>query len=234
MWQTVKGVLASSWQQVADQASVALPNVLAGAAIFLIGVVIAVAAGRVAGWLLSRAKVDRAANRLGLLGPLSRIGVTSLAMLVGRVLKWTIIALAFVPALDSLDPGLAADLVHRAILYVPRVVVALAILWVAFLVSRFVSRGVLIGAVNAGFGAARPLALFARWAVLIVAIAAAFEHLGIGRATILTAFAILFGGVTLAAALAVGLGSQDLVRAWLTRHGDHVETTQRADAIRHW
>jgi hypothetical protein len=47
--------------------------------------------------------------------------------------------------------------------------------------------------------------------VLLVAVAMALDHLGIGRTVLLLAFAILFGGVVFAAALAVGLGARDIV-----------------------
>lgn len=45
----------------------------------------------------------------------------------------------------------------------------------------------------------------------------AFEHLGIGRRIVTLAFGILFGGIVLALALAVGLGSKDLVKGALER-----------------
>ena len=39
----------------------------------------------------------------------------------------------------------------------------------------------------------------------------ALDHLGIGRRVTLLAFGILFGGIVMAAALAVGLGARDVV-----------------------
>jgi hypothetical protein len=54
--------------------------------------------------------------------------------------------------------------------------------------------------------------------VLIVAAAMALDHIGIGRTVMLLAFGILFGGVVLALALAVGLGARDVVGRALDRH----------------
>jgi hypothetical protein len=45
----------------------------------------------------------------------------------------------------------------------------------------------------------------------------ALDHLGIGRSVLLIAFAILFGGIVFAAALAVGLGARDAVSAGIAR-----------------
>jgi hypothetical protein len=51
------------------------------------------------------------------------------------------------------------------------------------------------------------------------------EHLEIGGGVVLMAFGILFGGIVLTLALAVGLGSRDLVSRSLESHvertGDH-------------
>ena len=233
MWQTLEAVLNASWQQLGTQLSEKLPNVFAAAVLFVVGGLVGVVAGRLTGWVLARAKIDRGAARLGIMGPLSRAGVSSLATLMGRVVKWTIIGVALVPALYSLDARVASDLVGRSLLYLPQIVVAVVLLWVGFVLSRFLSRGVLIAAVNARMRAARLLAGATRSAVMLVAVAVAFEHIGIGRATVLTAFAILFGGVTLAAALAVGLGSQDIVRRWLDEQINAQARVTEDDPISH-
>ncbi len=233
MWQTLEAVLNASWQQLATQLSEKLPNMFAAAVLFVAGGLVGVVAGRLTGWVLARAKIDRGAARLGIMGPLSRAGVSSLATLMGRVVKWTILGVALVPALYSLDARVASDLVGRSLLYLPQIVVAIVLLWVGFVLSRFLSRGVLIAAVNARMRAARLLAGATRSAVMLVAVAVAFEHIGIGRATVLTAFAILFGGVTLAAALAVGLGSQDIVRRWLDEQINAQARVTEDDPISH-
>jgi hypothetical protein len=234
MWQTLESVLKASWQQLGAELSAMLPNVLASLLVIAVGGLVGVIGGRLTKWLLTRAKVDRGAARLGIMGPLSRAGISSVALLVGRAVKWTMIGAALIPALYSLDARVASDLVGRSLLYVPHLVVAAVLLWVGFVLSRFLARGVLITAVNAGMHSARLLAGATRAAVMLVAIAVAFEHLGIGRATVLTAFAILFGGVTLAAALAFGLGSQEIVRRWLVEKLDASRSSKPDDTIRHW
>jgi hypothetical protein len=94
---------------------------------------------------------------------------------------------------------------------------ALAILVVGGIVARYLARAVLIGAVNMGVQYARLVSLTVKWLVLIVATAMALEHIGLGRTVLLLAFGILFGGVVLALALAVGLGARDTVSRALDR-----------------
>jgi uncharacterized membrane protein len=79
------------------------------------------------------------------------------------------------------------------------------------------ARSALIGAVNMQIRSARLLSLAVKWLVLLVTVAMALDHLGIGRTVLLLAFAILLGGIVLAAALALGLGARDVVGRALER-----------------
>jgi hypothetical protein len=90
---------------------------------------------------------------------------------------------------------------------------------------------VLIGAVNMQIQSARLLSLAAKWLVLLVAVAMALDHLRIGRTILVLAFAILFGGIVLAAALAVGLGARDVVSRALERQVR--EPPPRDDTVNH-
>ncbi len=56
-----------------------------------------------------------------------------------------------------------------------------------------------------------------KWLVSVLAVTIAIEQLGIGGGIIRLAFGILFGGIVLALALAVGLGSKELVSRSLER-----------------
>ena len=69
----------------------------------------------------------------------------------------------------------------------------------------------LISAVNMGLHSARLVALGVRWLVLLFGTAMAVAHLGIGGGIVTLAFGILFGGIVLALALAVGLGARGMV-----------------------
>jgi hypothetical protein len=84
-------------------------------------------------------------------------------------------------------------------------------------VARFLSRSVLIGAVNMNLHYARLLSLGVKWLVLVLTVAMVLDHLSIGTSIVDLAFGILFGGIVLALALAVGLGSRDLVSRSLER-----------------
>jgi len=141
----------------------------------------------------------------------------SAASLVASVAYWMVLVLGLLLGLTALDAALPTQFAVSVLQYVPHLLAALLILVIGNIVARFLARAVLIGAVNLGVQYARALSVGVKWLVLIVAAAMALDHIGIGRTVLLLAFAITFGGVVLAAAIAVGLGARDVVAQALNR-----------------
>jgi Mechanosensitive ion channel, conserved TM helix len=137
------------------------------------------------------------------------------ALLLIRFISWTIFVVGLLAGISALDAALPSMLVVRLLNYIPNVLAALIVLAVGIFAARFLGRSVLISAVNMKLQSARLLSLGVKWLVLVLAGAMALEHLGIGGRIVTLSFGILFGGIVLALALAVGLGSKDVVsRSW--------------------
>jgi hypothetical protein len=153
-------------------------------------------------------------------------------LLVAGLAFWFIILVGLLVGVSALNIDLTSVLVLRFFEYLPNVLAAVLILIVGTLVSRFLARGVLISAVNMQIHSARLLSLGVKWLVMVVAGAMALEHLGIGGQIARMAFGILFGGIVLALALAVGLGSRDIVSRSLERQAGKAEE-EPADDIHH-
>lgn len=135
----------------------------------------------------------------------------STAQVVASAAYWTILALGLLLGLTALDAALPSRFAVAVLEYIPHLAAAGLILVVGGVLARFLARAVLIGAVNMQMQFARALSLGVKWVVLIVAAAMALDHVGIGRTVLLLAFGIVFGGIVLATALAVGLGAKDVV-----------------------
>ncbi len=234
MFETIKAILERSWQLLTAEAIEILPNTLAGLVILALGVLFGLLFRRIAQRLLGATQLDRRAQRLGLAGTLESIGILSAVQFLAHALEWLMILLAFMLAFYSFSPRLASDVAMRFLLYVPHLAVALVILGAGTLLSRFLARSVLIAAVNAELRSARLLSGLTRAGVLLTAVAMAFEHLGIGKTTVLVAFAILLGGAMLTVAIALGLGSQDLVRRWLAERFGPRPAQDREEVLHHW
>jgi len=143
--------------------------------------------------------------------------------LVGRVAFWGCVLLGLVIGVSAFDASYATGsaLNFSFLPYFTHAVGALLLLFVGNLIARFLARSILIGAVNAQLQYARFLSLGVKWLVLVLTAAMVLDHLQIGGTVVELAFGILFGGIVLTLALAVGLGSRDVVSRSLERTVDN-------------
>jgi hypothetical protein len=212
-WQTgILEPLRALWAQL----KLFLPNLVFSLAVVAVGLVVGWLLREVVSRVLKAMTFDRLAARMGIATAVERIGgFHSPSYFAGQLVQWTVIVLALLIGLDVLGTAVGRSLVGRFLGYLPNLLVAAFILLLGTLISRFLARGVLLAAVNAGVRGASLLAGMVRFLVMALAAVAALETLGIGRATVLLAFAIVFGGVVLALAIAFGLGGRDLARELL-------------------
>jgi hypothetical protein len=138
---------------------------------------------------------------------------SSPTLLATRIVLWGFVLLGVAIGISAFDASYSTDSQYSIFLlpYVAHVTGAILILLAGTLLARFLSRSVLIGAVNAQLQYARFLSLGVKWLVLTVTAAMALDHLHIGGTVVDLAFGIVFGGIVLTLALAIGLGSRDLV-----------------------
>src|SRR6202035_282339 len=126
-----------------------------------------------------------------------------------------------------------SHLAQSALDYIPNIVGALLVFLAGSIIARYLARSVLIGAVNMNLQYARLLSVGVKWLVIVLALAMALEHLRIAPRVVELAFGILFGGIVFALALAVGLGSKDLVTKSLERDTQKAPTENIEEPFRH-
>ena len=203
-------------RELGQQAVTSLSSLLGMLALVLLGLLVGWLAKVVVYRVLRTLRFDRLCGRLGVGQEIERMGfVHSCSYLAGQVVQGMVILTALLAGLNALGTPLTRNLVERFFLYLPHFLAALVILVVGTLVSRFLGRSALIAAVNAGMPAARLLAGLTHFFILVLTVVAALDELGISRTTIIVTFAILFGGVVTAGAIAFGLGGRDLARELL-------------------
>ncbi len=153
-------------------------------------------------------------------------------LLITRSVTWVILLIGFLIGISAFDATLTSQFVERLFTYLPHVFAALILLFLGNVVARFLSRSVLIGAVNMNLQYARLLSAGVKWMVLVVTLAMALDHLAIGGRIVYLAFTILFGGIVLALSLAVGLGSKDIISRSLEREASR-STEEIESPFRH-
>ncbi len=217
MWNQIEQSLHQSVERVFTKVAMVVPGILAFFLALLVFLAIAWLAAYLIRWILNAARFD---DRLR--GSTSRMiewsPTQTPTLLVSRIVFWAFVLAGVMVGLSAFEAASAESLFAGYLLsYLPRIVGAVLILLVGNVVARFVSRSVLIGAVNMNLQYARLLASGIKWLVLVLTGAMVLDHLSIAGGIVDLAFGILFGGIVLALALAVGLGSRDLVSRSLER-----------------
>jgi hypothetical protein len=227
MWEQVQNMLSGAVLRTAEDVAEFLPGLVGLIVILLVALIIALLARNLVLRGLTRLQFDQRAEHLGLgaIADWSAVGGPSL--LLARIVMWLIMLAGVLASFSALDAALPEAFARRMFAYMPDAIAALLILLLGSGLARFLARSVLIGAVNLQVPSARILSLGVKWLVLVLAWAMALEHLHIGGRILPLAFGILFGGIVLALALAVGLGSKDLVRAQLQRGREPGEGADR-------
>lgn len=212
-----------------------VPGVLAMVTLLLLGALLGWVAGAILARLARAVDLDGRGRGWGLVAVLTRAGIERPPSDVLRVLVfWGTFLVSAAVSIDALNVPGAPGATGLLMQFLPRVLSAGLILVVGFLSANFLGQAVLVGAVNAAWPEARLLARFARWAVLLFAIATALTELGIARDMVLLAFGITFGGIVLALAVAFGLGGRTLAREVLERRlGRRGRASDREETLTH-
>jgi hypothetical protein len=221
MWQQVELALSQS----AHRALVTLANFLPGLLALMLAVLILTALGAGVAVLLRRfLTAIRFDERLshGSIIPLEWAPSHSPTLLVTRVVFWAHVVLGGLIGISAFDAAYAGNSQMSFFLlpYLTHSVGAILLFIFGTLVARFLARTVLIEAVNARLHYARFLSLGVKWLVLVLTVAMVLDHLEIGGTVVDLAFGILFGGIVFTLALAIGLGSRDIVSRSLERNVD--------------
>jgi hypothetical protein len=136
-------------------------------------------------------------------------------------------------AANALGLDTLANVMGTLVSYIPSVIAAIVIILVGIVLGGFVEGFIAAsaGAVHGG----RSLARVGRVSVILLSVFMALQELGVATEIVTTAFAILFGAVALATALAFGLGNRELAgevtREWYDRYKrERAETLARERA----
>ena len=213
MWQQIESALHASIARILTKVATLVPAVLALVLAVLIAGLIGAALSFAARRLLIAIRFDESVRRGQTAGRLEWTVTHSPTLIFSRIVFWACILVGLVIGVAAFASGYTDSDVMDASLfpYVARIVGAVLLLLAGTVAARFLSRSVLIGAVNMNVNHSRLLSEGVKWLVLVLTAAMVLDHLAIGGVIVELAFGIMFGGIVLTLALAIGLGSRDVV-----------------------
>jgi len=233
MWGQVKEALAQATAHFLMRFASLLPGLVALILAILVSFVVAWILVALVQRVLTGMHFDEHLVRWGFPAPAESAHPNPVALLVARAIGLLVILAGFLIGLAAFDSEWMSLFARRTLEYIPNLLGALVILLVGSVSARFLARSVLIGAVNMNLQYARLLSVGVKCLVIVLAVAMALEDLRIARSIVELAFGILFGGIVLTLALAVGLGSKDLVSKSLDRDAKKVSRETIEDPLRH-
>lgn len=233
MWEQIGQALNQSMVRVLSQLASLLPGILALILALLVSAVVAGVLAAVLRRSLMSVEFDRRLPRWGFPTLAEWSPSKSPTLLVTRAIALIVMLIGFLVGVSAFDVALTSQLVMRLFEYLPNVLAAVVVLVAGTIIARFLARSVLIGAVNMNLQYAPLLSAGVKWLVMVLAVTMALEHLAIGGGIIRMAFAILFGGIVLALALAVGLGSKELVSRSLEREASRTAAQGSREPVSH-
>lgn len=220
-------VFVSSFNSVITQVADMLPKVLVALVLLFLGWLLAKAVRSGVRRLLTLAHFDRLAEKTGVEEFLKHGEMhITFAGIISEVVYWLVLLVLLVTISSGLGLTAVADLFNRVALYLPNIIVAVFILIFGTLLARFINRMVFAWLRNLGVDGALAISTIAEYGVQVFALFVALEQLAIATHLLTTAFAILFGAVCLALALAFGLGGRD----WAARVIDRMSKGQGSDS----
>jgi hypothetical protein len=206
-----------------------LPKFVAFLVILLIGYIVAKFVGGLVARVLKRAGLDRMLER-GAGGSMVMRVVRSPAEFLGTVTFWVVFVGAISIAVDVLGIKALEDLVHSVWSYIPNVLAALLIFFVASVIA-----GGIAALVDRTMGETPTGKIVKTVAPVLVMAIAAFmilDELRIASNIVVITYAALMGAIALGMALAFGLGGRDVAGRLLESaytKGQEVQGTVRAD-----
>jgi len=209
--------LSQALHEIAKDFAHFLPRLIVMLILALVGWVIAYLAKVALRSILRLVKFDKLSENAGTSQLLKKAALPSATEILSRFVFWVTwlgFILLGVNALGIL--GLQQQ-IAGFFLFLPRLFVAIFIMFFGMLAASFFSRAALLAAVNANMPSPRVLSLAVRSIIIVFVLSVVFEELGLAKETMLVAFGIAFGALMLGLAISFGIGGKDLARRFLEK-----------------
>lgn len=174
---------------------------------------------------------DRLSENAGASQLLAKAALPTSSELVSRFVFWVAWLGFILMGVNALGILGLQDQIAHFFLFLPRLFVALFIMFFGLLAASFFSRAALLATVNANLPSPRLISIFIRVIITIFVLSMVFEELGIAEETVRVAFGIAFGGIMLGLAIAFGNGGRDLAQRFLERRFVHRHERDNEDEL---
>ena len=215
MREMIVSELTQAWHEVARGFAHYLPRLIVMLILAFVGWVIAYVVKVILRSILQFMKFDKLSENAGASQLLNKAALPAATEMLSRFVFWVTWLGFILLGVSVLGILGLQEQIARFFLFLPRLFVAMFILFFGLLAASFFSRAALLAAVNANVPSPRILSLAVRSIIIVFVFSIVFEELGLAEQTMLVAFGIAFGALMLGLAIAFGIGGRDLAQRFL-------------------
>jgi len=219
-WGTVTlQALQSAWQGFLNF----IPVLIGAIIVFVIGWFIALGIGKLIAEILARLRFNKLFEKTGWKGALEKAELkVNPSEFIGAICKWILVIVFLLAAVEILGFVQFANFLRSVIIWLPNLVVAIAIFVVAIILSDILEKIVRAGIKKLELGYAEFLGAVVRWAIYIFAGLAILLQLGVTPTIINTLVIGFVGMIALALGLAFGLGGKEAAAKLIEKIGEKI------------
>lgn len=189
-----------------------MPNLFSGIIIIAFGLMLAALLKKILLSLLKFLRIDDLLEKTRLM---KKKEVIIWEEVIIEILRWTIIILFLIPALEVWNLSRVTTVINQLLLYLPNVIVAVVIAFIGLIASNLGYDLIKHSVKTIGATSATTLATMTKWLIVFFTILVVMNQLGVAQDLI----RILFTGIVLmlaiAGGLAFGLGGKEIAKEML-------------------
>jgi len=202
--------LKNSLSTTFDSVAAFLPKLIGALIILLIGWFVAKAIRWALYKVLKAVKFNDIADKVGINGRLQTAGLKSdAAGLMAKLGYWMVMFTVLILFFDALGLGVVSELLRDVIGYLPKLLVGCILLIVGMYLADFVKDLVKAALKSGSFDNPNLVANIAYGAVMFLTVSIVLNQLQIGGDIINTIVTAVLGGLSIAVAIAFGLGGRE-------------------------
>lgn len=189
-----------------------MPNLFGGLLILVVGLLIGSIVKQLILTVVTFSKIDLLFHKTKLI---KKEEVNIWTEVLSEILKWMLIIVFLIPALEVWGLSRATSVVNQILFYLPNVVVAVVIAFVGILASNLTSDLIRHSVKTMGSTASNSLAVFTRGTIMFFTVLVVLNQLGVAQDLIRILFTGIVAMLSLAGGLAFGLGGKELAKELL-------------------
>lgn len=213
-------LLLQNWGEVFSQSLIGLwygfinfvPGLLGAVILVVVGFVVGAIVGRAIAQLVAILKIDKLFESAGAKDFMNRAGLNlNFSGFIGAVVKWFIIIVFLMAALQIIGLTQVNDFLSQTVLYyLPKVIIASLVLIIATVLADAMRKLVQVSAQAANIRSANMLGSITLYAIWIFAFIIALSELGIASAFMQILFTGFIAALAIALGLSFGLGGKEV------------------------